>query len=74
MTLPSASHSPKPSSASATTGIWRDRSVASRWSVAFVTSGSAGMGTGYFDGVARIVGNDVYKLDRNGDGFACEPD
>ncbi|WP_249354225.1 G5 domain-containing protein [Microbacterium sp. 2FI] len=35
-------------------------------------SGS-GNGPAYFDGVARVVGVDIYDLDRNGDGFACEP-
>ena len=36
-------------------------------------AGGGGNGPAYFDGVARIVGNDVYELDRDGDGFACEP-
>lgn len=31
-----------------------------------------GDGPAYFDGVARVVGVDIYGLDRNGDGFACE--
>ena len=32
----------------------------------------SGNGPAYFDGVARVVGVDIYDLDRNGDGFACE--
>lgn len=31
-----------------------------------------GDGPAYFDGVARVVGSDVYGLDRDGDGYACE--
>ena len=31
-----------------------------------------GDGPAYFDGVARVVGSDVYGLDRNNDGWACE--
>jgi hypothetical protein len=31
-----------------------------------------GNGPAYFDGVARVVGADVYDLDRDGDGYACE--
>lgn len=33
-----------------------------------------GNGPSYFDGVARVVGNDVYDLDRDNDGYACERD
>lgn len=36
-------------------------------------AGGSGNGPSYFDGVARIVGKDIYELDRDGDGFACEP-
>lgn len=32
----------------------------------------SGNGPAYFDGVARVVGSDVYDLDRDGDGLACE--
>jgi hypothetical protein len=32
----------------------------------------SGDGPAYLDGVARVVGPDVYDLDRNGDGWACE--
>lgn len=32
----------------------------------------SGDGPAYFDGVARVVGRDVYDLDRDGDGWACE--
>lgn len=35
-------------------------------------AGGSGNGPAYFDGVARIVGQDVYDLDRDGDGLACE--
>jgi hypothetical protein len=35
--------------------------------------GGSGDGPSYFDGVARVVGPDVYDLDRNKDGYACEP-
>lgn len=31
-----------------------------------------GDGPAYFDGVARVVGADVYDLDRDNDGYACE--
>ncbi len=33
----------------------------------------SGNGPAYFGGVARIVGSDIYDLDRDGDGYACEP-
>ncbi|MDF2562372.1 MAG: hypothetical protein K0R99_3818 [Microbacterium sp.] len=36
-------------------------------------AGGSGDGPAYFDGVARIVGRDVYRLDADGDGLACEP-
>lgn len=32
----------------------------------------SGNGPAYFDGVARVVGSDIYDLDRDGDGLACE--
>lgn len=32
----------------------------------------SGNGPAYFDGVARVVGIDIYDLDRDGDGLACE--
>ena len=35
-------------------------------------AGGSGNGPAYFDGVARVVGSDVYDLDRDGDGYACE--
>jgi len=31
-----------------------------------------GNGPAYLDGVARVVGSDIYGLDRDGDGYACE--
>ncbi len=34
-------------------------------------AGGKGNGPSYFDGVARVVGSDVYKLDGDGDGLAC---
>lgn len=36
-------------------------------------AGGSGNGPEYFSGVARVVGSDVYELDRDGDGYACEP-
>mgnify|MGYP001075219972 CR=1 FL=1 len=33
--------------------------------------GGKGNGPAYFDGVARVVGRDIYKLDGDGDGWAC---
>jgi hypothetical protein len=35
-------------------------------------AGGSGNGPAYFDGVARVVGQDIYGLDRDGDGYACE--
>ncbi len=35
-------------------------------------AGGSGNGPAYFDGVARVVGADIYDLDRDGDGYACE--
>ncbi|PNW08281.1 hypothetical protein C1632_15880 [Microbacterium testaceum] len=34
-------------------------------------AGGKGNGPSYFDGVARVVGSDIYKLDGDGDGLAC---
>jgi len=36
-------------------------------------AGGSGNGPSYFSGVARVVGVDVYDLDRDKDGYACEP-
>jgi hypothetical protein len=36
-------------------------------------AGGSGNGPKYFRGIARITGSDIYDLDRDGDGFACEP-
>jgi len=36
-------------------------------------AGGSGNGPSYFSGIARVVGRDIYDLDRDGDGFACEP-
>ncbi|MFK4789526.1 G5 domain-containing protein [Microbacterium sp. ZW T5_56] len=33
-----------------------------------------GDGPAYLDGVARVIGSDIYGLDRNNDGWACERD
>ncbi len=35
-------------------------------------AGGSGNGPAYFGGVARVVGSDIYELDRDGDGYACE--
>ena len=35
-------------------------------------AGGSGNGPAYFSGTARVVGSDVYGLDRDGDGIACE--
>lgn len=34
----------------------------------------SGDGPAYLEGTARVVGVDIYDLDRNGDGIACEQD
>ena len=34
--------------------------------------GGSGDGPGYVDGPVRIVGSDIYDLDRDGDGIACD--
>jgi len=36
--------------------------------------GGSGNGPAYFYGTARVVGSDIYDLDRDGDGIACEKD
>lgn len=36
-------------------------------------AGGSGNGPSYFNGIARVVGSDIYDLDRDGDGLACEP-
>jgi resuscitation-promoting factor RpfB len=36
-------------------------------------AGGSGNGPAYFDGIAKVVGSDIYELDRDGDGYACEP-
>jgi resuscitation-promoting factor RpfB len=35
-------------------------------------AGGRGNGPAYVRGPVRVVGPDVYKLDRDGDGIACE--
>ncbi|WP_442784580.1 G5 domain-containing protein [Cryobacterium sp. MP_3.1] len=35
-------------------------------------AGGSGNGPAYVDGPLRIVGSDVYDLDRDGDGIACD--
>jgi len=35
-------------------------------------AGGGGNGPAYFYGVARVVGTDIYDLDRDNDGWACE--
>lgn len=35
-------------------------------------AGGGGNGPAYFSGTARVVGRDIYGLDRDGDGIACE--
>lgn len=36
-------------------------------------AGGNGNGPAYVRGPVRVVGRDIYKLDRDGDGYACEP-
>jgi hypothetical protein len=36
--------------------------------------GGSGNGPAYFYGTARVVGSDIYDLDRDNDGIACEKD
>jgi outer membrane biosynthesis protein TonB len=35
-------------------------------------AGGSGNGPAYFSGTARVTGDDIYDLDRDGDGIACE--
>jgi hypothetical protein len=35
-------------------------------------AGGSGNGPAYVDGPVRVVGNDIYDLDRDGDGIACD--
>ena len=35
-------------------------------------AGGSGNGPAYVVGPVRVVGRDIYKLDRDGDGIACE--
>ncbi|NUR47480.1 MAG: excalibur domain-containing protein [Hamadaea sp.] len=37
-------------------------------------AGGSGNGPAYFSGTARVVGSDIYDLDRDNDGIACEKD
>ena len=36
-------------------------------------AGGSGNGPVYVAGPVRVVGDDIYELDREGDGIACEP-
>ena len=36
-------------------------------------AGGQGNGPAYVQGPVRVIGPDVYELDRDGDGIACEP-
>ena len=36
-------------------------------------AGGSGNGPEYVQGPVTVVGNDIYDLDRDGDGIACEP-
>jgi hypothetical protein len=36
-------------------------------------AGGRGNGPAYFSGVATVIGSDIYDLDRDNDGYACEP-
>lgn len=36
-------------------------------------AGGQGNGPAYVTGPVRIIGRDIYQLDRDGDGVACEP-
>lgn len=37
-------------------------------------AGGQGNGPAYVTGPVRITGEDIYELDRDGDGIACEPE
>jgi len=36
-------------------------------------AGGGGNGPAYVEGPIRVIGRDIYELDRDGDGIACEP-
>lgn len=36
-------------------------------------AGGSGNGPSYVEGPVYIIGSDIYGLDRDGDGVACEP-
>jgi hypothetical protein len=36
-------------------------------------AGGNGNGPAYVVGPVRVIGRDIYKLDRDHDGYACEP-
>lgn len=36
-------------------------------------AGGSGNGPAYVQGPVLVIGRDVYGLDRNGDGYGCEP-
>nr|WP_231983444.1 hypothetical protein [Mycobacterium sp. 852002-51961_SCH5331710] len=35
-------------------------------------AGGSGNGPAYVDGPVRVVGQDIYELDRDGDGIGCD--
>ena len=35
-------------------------------------AGGSGNGPAYVEGPVRVIGRDIYKLDRDGDGIGCE--
>ena len=37
-------------------------------------AGGSGNGPAYVEGPVRVIGDDVYGLDRDGDGIGCERD
>ena len=36
-------------------------------------AGGNGNGPAYVDGPVRVIGRDIYQLDRDGNGYGCEP-
>lgn len=36
-------------------------------------AGGSGNGPAYVQGPVKVVGRDIYKLDRDKDGYGCEP-
>lgn len=36
-------------------------------------AGGSGNGPAYVSGPVTVIGTDIYQLDRDGDGVACEP-